>query len=87
MLKVDDADKSLLRGFTVLRPCADARFWDAMASILRLGNVVLYFPARCPPLIADDKVAQHLPPSMIEAIGPPKRVSTGREILNALHGA
>src|SRR5690348_10369701 len=52
MLTADDADETLLRGFTVIRPCGDDRFWDSMASILRLGNVVLYFPASCPPLIA-----------------------------------
>jgi hypothetical protein len=87
MLTIDGTEKSLLRGFTVLRPCGDARFWDAMASILRLGNVVLYFPANCPPLVANDRVAQHLPPSMIEAMGQPKCVSTGREILDALHAS
>jgi hypothetical protein len=38
-----------------------------------------------PPLIADEGVARHLPPSMIEAMGQPKRVSTGKEILDALH--
>ncbi len=87
MLTVDDTNKSLLRVFTVLRPCGDARFWDAMASILRLGNVVLYFPANCPPLVADNRVAQHLPPSMIEAMGQPKLVSSGKETLNVLHEA
>ena len=87
MLGVDDADKSLLRSFTVLRPCGDVRFWDAMVSILRLGNLVLFFPASCPPLIADSGVAPHLPPDMIESMGQPKCVATGQEILDALHAA
>jgi hypothetical protein len=80
MLGVDGADQSLLRSFTVLRLCGDLRFWDAMASILRLGNLVLFFPTSCPPLIADGSVAPHLPPNMIESMGQPKRVTTEQEI-------
>jgi len=87
ILGVDDADKSLLHSFTVLRPCGDVRFWDAMATILKLGNLVLFFPASCPPLIAEASVARHLPPDMIESLGQPKCVNTGREILDALHAA
>lgn len=85
MLKIDESDKTLVRGFTVLRPCGDLRFWDAMASILRLGNIVLFFPASCPPLVAHNRVVQHLPPDMVEALGEPKPVTTGKEILDALH--
>jgi hypothetical protein len=87
MLSAADADQSLLRSFTVLRPCGDVRFWDALASILRLGNLVLLFPSSCPPLIADRSVATHLPPDMIESMGEPKCVATGKEILAALHAA
>jgi hypothetical protein len=87
MLTIDDTEETLVQGFTVTRPCGDERFWDSMASILRLGNVVLYFPASCPPLIADASVAQHLPPNMIEAMGQPKRVTSGKEILKVLHAA
>ncbi|MDB6016148.1 MAG: hypothetical protein JWR19_637 [Pedosphaera sp.] len=87
MLKLHDADKSLLQGFTVLRPCGDERFWDALAAILQLGNLVLYFPSDCPPLMGDVSVAQHLPSGMIEAMGQPRCVTKGREILQQLRAA
>jgi hypothetical protein len=82
ILKTHAGDKNLVTSFTVVRPCGDPRFWDAMVSILRLGNVVLFFPANCPPLVADNKVAQHLPPDMIETLGEPRCVSSAREILD-----
>ncbi len=80
-------DERLLHGFTVVRPCSDERFWDALASILRLGDIVLYFPGSCPPLVSDGAVIRHLPPDMIKAMGEPKCVATGRQILEALHSA
>jgi hypothetical protein len=86
-LTFDDKDKTLLRGFIVFRPCADERFWDAIASILKLGNLVLFMPADCPPFIGDSTVARHLPPDMLEGMGQPKCVTTGKEILNALGAA
>ncbi len=87
ILERDPADQNLLKGFTVDRPCGDERLWDSLLSVLRLGNLVLYFPSNCPPLIADNRVAQHLPPSMIEALGQPRCVSTGKEIVDAVRGS
>jgi hypothetical protein len=83
-LTVDDKDKTLLHGFTVERPCSDERLWDALTSILTLGNLVLFIPADCPPFVGDNRVAQHLPPDMIEGMGQPKCVTTGKELLDAL---
>lgn len=87
MLDVDDNDKTVLRGFTVHRPCGDLRFWDAMAAILRLGNIVLFFPDNRPPLVAHRGVVRHLPADMVESLGEPKPVVTGKEILDILHAA
>jgi len=56
------------------------RLWDALASVLALGDVVLYFPGGRPRLVARGSVTQHLPPSMVEALGQPVVVTTGREI-------
>lgn len=36
-------DATMLDGFSINRPCGDMRLWDALASILALGNFVLYF--------------------------------------------
>jgi hypothetical protein len=80
-------DTALICGFTVHRPCGGVRLWDTLATILKSGNFVLYFPASCPPLIADERVAQHLPPDMIESLGKPKVITTGQEILDELRAA
>src|SRR6476469_9528051 len=60
-LTAHDTDASMVRGFTVHRPCADRRLWDALASILALGDLVLYFPGGRAPLVAHSTVTQHLP--------------------------
>ena len=80
-------EPSSVRGFTVLRPCADQRLWDGLASVLASGNVVLYFPGGRAPLVAHDGVTQHLPPSMVEALGQPVVVTTGREIQHEIQPA
>jgi len=74
-----------IQSLCVHRPCSDIRLWDAMAAILRLGNVVLYFPADTPPLIANDAVKSHLPTDMLDALGEPVVVSNGKQILDVLH--
>ncbi len=69
-----------------MRPCGDIRLWDALASILRLGNAALCFSSGAPLLIADADVAQHLPKGMTEgSLGAPKYVTSGAEILHELH--
>lgn len=84
-LTAHDADASLLLGLTVHRPCADKRLWEALAAILGLGDVVLYFPGGRAPLVANDTVIQHLPPEMIESLGQPIIVTSGREIQHVIH--
>ena len=86
-LSLVPTDHNLIFGFTVDRPCGNDRLWDALASILQLGNLVIYFPSTCPPLVANSTVAGHLPSSMIEAMGEPKCVGTGKEILKELKTA
>jgi hypothetical protein len=81
------ADADMIRSFTINRPCADVRFWDALASILAAGHLVLYFPGCRAPLVARPSARAHLPPSMIETLGQPICVSSGREILDEIHAA
>jgi hypothetical protein len=80
-------DPGMVRGFTVHRPCSDHRFWDALASILGLGDFVLYFPGCRAPLVARSTTIAHLPPDMVEAMGQPLVVRSGREIQNEIHAA
>jgi hypothetical protein len=86
-LNAHDSDTSLVHGFTVNRPCGDHRLWDSLASILTLDNVVLYFPGGRAPLVAHSSVAPHLPPEMIEALGEPIAITSGKEILNEIESA
>lgn len=79
-LTAEDADIGKVQGFCVNRPCADERLWDALASILTLGNVVLYFPGGQAPLVGSSGVKEHLPPDMVEALGEPVIVPSGTEI-------
>jgi hypothetical protein len=86
-LDASDSDASAIHGFTVWRPCGDARLWDALASILTIGNLVLYFPGGRAPLVARSEVIQHMPPEMTESLGQPEVIETGRQILLAIEAA
>lgn len=86
-LTAHNSDSGLIDGFTVNRPCYDQRLWDALASILTLGDVVLYFPGCRAPLVAQAIVAQHLPPDLIEALGQPLVVTSGNEIIREIETA
>src|SRR5690349_15689250 len=41
-------DKSRVHLLSVQRPCSDRRLWESLLATLRLGNMVLYFPAAKP---------------------------------------
>ena len=86
-LTVHATEPSVVRGFTVHGPCADQRLWDALASILTLGDIVLYFPGGRAPLVARSSVTEQLPPDMVEALGQPVVVTSGREIQHEIHAA
>jgi hypothetical protein len=79
-----DAGAGMLQGLSINRPCGDMRLWQALATILRLGNVVLYFPGCKAPLIANLNARQHLPLDMIEALGEPMILTSGAEILREI---
>jgi hypothetical protein len=83
----DPSDRTLIRSLCVHRPCRDGRLWDALLEVMRLGQVALYTPGDTPPLVADDSVAPHLPPALVEAFGPPRRVDSGHEIRRAIENA
>ena len=82
-----DTGVTIILGFTVHRPCSDQRLWDALVSLLASGDVVLYFPGGRAPLGARSTVTHHLPASLIEALGQPAVVTSGREIQQEIHAA
>jgi len=82
----DRTEKDLVTGFSIDSPCSDPRLWDALASILQLGNLAMICSRDRPPLIADSKVAEHLPPDMLESMGAPKCVRSGTEIVHEIRG-
>ncbi len=81
-------DQKWVHSLSVQRPCGHQRLWEALLAILNLGNVVLYFPAKKPPLlVADPLVAEHLPKDMVESMGPVTRVSRIQDILDEIRKA
>jgi hypothetical protein len=52
-----------------------------------LGAVMLHFPADAPPLVASEVAGTHLPADMVEAMGPPRVVSSIQEILEIIKHA
>ena len=79
-----DGGAGMLQGLSINRPCGDLRLWEALASILALGNVVLYFPGCRAPVIGNLNARQHLPLNMIEALGEPIVAASGAEILREI---
>lgn len=55
-------------------------------AVMRLGPVVLYF-GDAPPLAANEITAEHMPEDMIEAMGRPRIVHSGQEILEVIKHA
>jgi hypothetical protein len=78
------SDPDLVAGLMISRPCGDVRLWNALLAIMRLGRVTLYFPGGDEPLIASPETVPHLPPSMVEALGEPRVVTSGQEILDSV---
>jgi hypothetical protein len=86
-LSGDEEDTNKIKSLMVSRPCSDRRLWDGLAAILKLGNVVLYFPGCGAPMVSRSSVTRHLPVEMIERMGRPVCVATGKEIAAAVEEA
>jgi hypothetical protein len=81
------SDPLLLESLCVFRPCGDLRLWEALLAVLRLGSVVLYFPGNAPPLVASKAAGEQLPADMVEAVGQPRVVTSGKEIVEIIKQA
>jgi hypothetical protein len=64
-------DEVAVDGFSINRPVACAKLYEALLSVLKSENLALYMPGNCPPLVADAAVAAHLPKEMITSLGTP----------------
>lgn len=60
------------------RPCGHPLLWEALISVLRMGQVVMFWPGG-PPVVAGD--ATDLPASTIASLGPPRSVTSAGELL------
>lgn len=74
-------DATKLAGLFVDRPCRDLRLWDALFAVLKMGDVVLFFPGG-PLIIADGRSSAGLPEEMMESLGEPVHVDSGESIRN-----
>ena len=77
------ADRDFLNAISVSRPCGDAKFWEALLRVLRMGSVFLCWPGS-PPVVADETVSASLPVEMTASLGPPRIVSSVNDILRLL---
>ena len=67
----------------IARPSTSPELWDAIFSLLRLGNGVFYFPGSSL-YVASQSAIGHLPPEMIEALGPPTLAGSGSRLSAAV---
>jgi hypothetical protein len=73
----------MLKSFCVERPCGDARLWEALIAVLRMKQVVMFWPGG-PPIVSDESVASKLPKNMTDAIGAAVPVSSAGDLLRLL---
>lgn len=81
------SNPALMEALCVWRPCVDSRLWDALFEVLRLGPAALYFPGNAAPLVASEAAGEQLPADMVEALGRPRAVRSGQEIIEAIEQA
>lgn len=84
LISMEDTD--LICGLVLSRPCVDERLWDALFSIMRQGNTVLYYPGGDNPFVACSDAIPHLPEDMVDTLGQPVVVKNGSEITKAITG-
>ena len=75
-----DTESEMIDSFCVNRPKTDPRLFKAIFDVLRQGNMVLYMPSNCPPLVGNQTVLEHIPQDMIATLGKPKLLADANEI-------
>jgi hypothetical protein len=77
------SNRSLITLISMAAPCADARLWTSLFTILNLGNCVLFGSNRTV-VMADLKTAKHLPWDLAKSGVEVRQISGGAEIRHAI---
>ena len=75
-----DTGAQAVDSFSVSRPGADPRLYEALFAVLQVPGCVLIVPGDCPPLTGHPETASNLPPDMIESLGAPVLLQSSTEI-------
>ena len=75
-----------VEGLTVNRPAEAPALWQALFDFLGVENAVFFFPGSGL-FIRSIAVVRHLPPEMVEALGPPRVVSSAAALRHTLDAA
>jgi hypothetical protein len=81
-----ESDAKLITSLCVYRPCGEARFWESVLSVLRMGPVMLYWPGGGP-VVASQMAANEFPREIAESLGQPLNVTSAREIMDAIRAS
>jgi hypothetical protein len=73
-------DAAHIHQLTIRSPCRDLRFWNSIKAVLGLGNVILHSPDGTRPLLLAKATSRHIPGRMLQALGKPLVVRTGKDI-------
>jgi hypothetical protein len=72
-------------GFSIDRPCGDARLWQTLFELLREHQLVLFWPDCSRPLVGRAATIPHLAQDFTGALGVPLVVTSAAEVLAAIH--
>ena len=78
-----DAEGETFNDFMVSRPAGDKRLWDALLTVLQMGDVVMFWLGS-PPLIASAEGATRLPEDMVKSLGEPVLISCADQFIELL---
>lgn len=77
------SDDESLKCLKVSRPAGNRQLWEALLTVLEMGQVVMFWPGS-PPLVAREINASDLPEGMREALGEPVFISQPEQFFEAL---
>jgi hypothetical protein len=79
-------DDGAVEGITVSRPVVASELWQALFDLLGMQSAVFFFPDGGL-FVRSEGAGEHLPPSMLEALGPPTLVASAADLIRAVNAA